>query len=102
MPKINFRLGGFAMGVPVTTASDINGKTVDVSHLSSEELMNRIRADDDDETRLGIGTPDLGDFFQTSINSCLVLKDLSAYISIEDLKPLEDRLGEELEILGED
>lgn len=99
MPKINFRLSGYAMGVPVATAADIKGRTIDVSHLSAKELMDRVRADD--ETRLNIGTPDLGDFFQTSVKSVLVLKDVSAYISPEDLGLLDDKLDDELEALGE-
>lgn len=88
------------MGVPVNTATDINGKVVDVSHLTSDELLERVRADD--ETRLNINHDELEDFFRTSEKSELVLKDIAPYVSSDDLQNLQDKLDNELETLGED
>jgi hypothetical protein len=100
MPKINFRLSGFAMGVPVKTAIDAldaDRKIISVEGMSSKDFVEKVKAGE-----LDLCLSDLSDSFQTGENSGMVIKDVSAYASLDDLKGLEDKLDAELKTLGED
>jgi hypothetical protein len=97
VPRINFRFSGFAMGVPIKTATDADGKDIDVVGMSSKEFVDKIRAGE-----LQLCLEELGDCFQTGEGSQMVVKDVSAYVCLEDVKELEDKLDDELKTLGED
>ena len=97
MPKINFRLSGFAMGVPIKTATDEDGNEVDVSEMSSKDFMEKVRSGE-----LNLPLSELSESFLTGEKSGMVIKDVSAYVSLDDLKGLEGKLDDELKKLGED
>jgi len=97
VPRINFRLSGFAMGVPITTATDEDGNDVDVSGMSSQEFMEKVRSGE-----LSLPLSELSESFLTGEKSEMVIKDVSAYVSLDDFKGLEDKLSNELKTLGED
>lgn len=44
MPTVSFSFSGWVVGADVTKATDAEGKSVDVSRMTAEELARRLNA----------------------------------------------------------